>query len=51
MRLSIPQVRENLTEPSEFLAALKRKARLETDFWSDEMSFSRYTVEKYTGSD
>ncbi len=43
----LPQVWGELPEPSEFLAALRRKARLESDFWSDEMRFWRYTVEKF----
>jgi len=47
----LPQVWENLSQPSDFLAALKQKARLERDFWSAEMCFSRYTVVKYTVSD
>lgn len=43
----LPQVWENLPDPEEFLGALKRKAGLESQFWSDEMRFFRYTVEKY----
>lgn len=43
----LPQVWRSLPEPEGFLAGLKRKAGLEPDFWSGEMRFSRYTVEKY----
>ncbi|MCH7666459.1 MAG: AmmeMemoRadiSam system protein A [Acidobacteria bacterium] len=43
----LPQVWENLSQPCDFLAALKKKARLERDFWNAEMCFSRYTVEMY----
>lgn len=44
----LPQVWESLPSPTAFLQALKRKARLERDFWSERMRFSRYTVEKHT---
>jgi AmmeMemoRadiSam system protein A len=47
----LPQVWESLSDPADFLAALKQKAGLERDFWSDEMRFSRYAVEKYKESD
>lgn len=46
----LPQVWTRLREPADFLAALKRKARLDGDFWSDEMRFSRYTVATYSES-
>ena len=43
----LPQVWEQLPQPLDFLRALKRKAGLVEDFWSDEMRVSRYTVEKF----
>jgi len=43
----LPQVWDSLPEPQEFIAQLKRKAGLPLDFWSGELSISRYTVEKF----
>jgi AmmeMemoRadiSam system protein A len=43
----LPQVWEQLPDPRAFLAALKRKAGLAEDFWSDEVRLSRYVVEKF----
>lgn len=43
----LPQVWESLPEPRHFLAALKRKAGLATDFWSAELSVARYSVIKW----
>lgn len=43
----LPQVWEQLPEPHQFIAQLKRKAGLPADYWSDEMQLSRYTVAKY----
>lgn len=43
----LPQVWEQLPEPAEFMAHLKRKAGLAPDYWSDEVRLYRYTVEKY----
>jgi AmmeMemoRadiSam system protein A len=43
----LPQVWEQLPHPHDFLRALKRKAGLVEDFWSDDMLVSRYTVEKF----
>ena len=43
----LPQVWDQLPEPQMFMAQLKRKAGLATDFWADDMRVSRYTVEKY----
>ena len=40
----LPQVWEQLPEPADFMAQLKRKAGLRGDFWSDEVRLSRYTV-------
>jgi MEMO1 family protein len=44
----LPQVWENLRDPREFIAQLKRKAGLPLDFWSTDLAISRYTVEKFT---
>ena len=43
----LPQVWEQLPEPAEFLAHLKRKAGLAADFWADQVRLSRYTVSKW----
>ena len=43
----LPQVWEQLPDPREFLRALKRKAGLVEDYWSDRVRVSRYTVEKF----
>ena len=43
----LPQVWEQLPEPAEFLAHLKRKAGLAADFWTKELRLSRYTVSKW----
>jgi len=43
----LPQVWEQLPEPAEFLAYLKRKAGLPMDFWSEQVRLSRYTVSKW----
>ncbi len=43
----LPQVWEQLPEPAEFMAQLKRKAGLAMDFWSDAVRLSRYTVSKW----
>jgi len=44
----LPQVWENLTQPRQFLAMLKRKAGLPDDFWADGIKLSRYTVTKWS---
>lgn len=46
----LPQVWEQLPEPAEFLAHLKRKAGLSMDFWSEHVRLSRYTVSKWKES-
>ena len=46
----LPQVWEQLPEPAEFLAHLKRKAGLPVDFWAEEVRLSRYTVSKWKES-
>ncbi len=43
----LPQVWEQLPDPKDFLAQLKQKAGLASDFWSDEVQISLYTVEKW----
>lgn len=40
----LPQVWEQLPDPREFLAELKRKAGLPADFWSPQIRLSRYHV-------
>ena len=40
----LPQVWQQLPEPRDFLAALKSKAGLPEDFWSNELIVSRYSV-------
>ncbi|MGE5318827.1 MAG: AmmeMemoRadiSam system protein B [Hyphomicrobiaceae bacterium] len=46
----LPQVWEQLPEPAEFLAHLKRKAGLPVDFWAEQVRLSRYTVSKWKES-
>jgi AmmeMemoRadiSam system protein A len=46
----LPQVWEQLPEPGQFMAQLKRKAGLAPDFWAEGVRLSRYTVEKYEES-
>jgi AmmeMemoRadiSam system protein B/AmmeMemoRadiSam system protein A len=43
----LPQVWEQLPDPDEFLAYLKRKAGLPMDFWAEQVRLSRYTVTKW----
>ena len=43
----LPQVWEQLPEPSQFLAHLKQKAGLPADWWSDEVQLQRYEVQKW----
>jgi len=43
----LPQVWEQLPEPREFMAALKRKAGLPMDFWAPDVQLQRYRVRKY----
>ena len=42
----LPQVWEQLPQPREFMAHLKRKAGLPGDFWAENVKLSRYTVTK-----
>ncbi len=43
----LPQVWEQLPQPREFLAALKRKAGLAADFWARDLRLSRYRVRTF----
>lgn len=43
----LPQVWEELSQPHQFLAMLKRKAGLPVDFWAEGVKLSRYTVTKW----
>lgn len=44
----LPQVWEQLPEPSDFLASLVRKAGLPQGFWSDDIRLWRYRVTAYS---
>lgn len=43
----LPQVWEDLADPLDFLAELRRKAGLPVRFWHPELRLSRYSVEKF----
>jgi hypothetical protein len=43
----LPQVWEQLPKPSEFMAALKRKAGLAADFWAPDVKLERYRARKF----
>jgi AmmeMemoRadiSam system protein A len=43
----LPQVWEQLPQVEDFMAYLKRKAGLPTDFWRAEVRLQRYTVSKW----
>lgn len=43
----LPQVWEQLPQPSLFLSQLKRKAGLPANHWSDSLRVQRYRVEKF----
>ncbi|MFA6166658.1 MAG: AmmeMemoRadiSam system protein B [Gemmatimonadaceae bacterium] len=45
--LFLPQVWEQLPEPTQFLAHLKRKAGLPMNFWSPAVRLLRFTVSKW----
>lgn len=47
----LPQVWGQLPTARDFMAQLKRKARLPTDFWSSGLKLQRYTVSKWKDSD
>ena len=38
---------EQLPDPADFMAALKRKAGLAADFWASDIRLSRYRVRKF----
>ncbi len=44
----LPQVWDQLPEPRQFMAHLKRKAGLPDDFWDAGIRLSRYSVSKYS---
>ncbi len=44
----LPQVWEDLSQPRDFLAMLRRKAGLPEDFWEEGVKLSRYTVSKWS---
>lgn len=44
----LPQVWEDLAQPRQFLAMLRRKAGLPDDFWEEGVKLSRYTVTKWS---
>ncbi len=43
----LPQVWEQLPDPVEFMAHLKRKAGLPADYWAEDVRLARYTVDKW----
>ncbi|MDD2776994.1 MAG: AmmeMemoRadiSam system protein A [Gallionella sp.] len=43
----LPQVWEQLPDPTQFMAHLKHKAGLSPDFWAEGIKLSRYTVMKW----
>jgi AmmeMemoRadiSam system protein A len=47
----LPQVWQQLPERNDFIAHLKNKAGLASDFWSDQVKLYRYTVDKWKESD
>ena len=47
----LPQVWEQLSDPHQFMSALKQKAGLRADFWHAEMKLARYSVEKWRERD
>lgn len=47
----LPQVWEQLPQPEQFMARLKRKAGLSSHFWSSDVRLQRYTVHKWRESE
>ena len=43
----LPQVWQQLPDINDFMAHLKHKAGLDTDFWADEVKLYRYAVSKW----
>jgi AmmeMemoRadiSam system protein A len=47
----LPQVWEQLTDPTTFMVHLKHKAGLHPEFWHDDVELYRYTVTKFKEKD
>lgn len=47
----LPQVWQQLPDTADFIAHLKNKAGLASDFWANEVRLFRYTVDKWKESD
>ena len=47
----LPQVWEQLPDAREFMAHLKQKAGLPTEFWANTVQLARYTVSKWSEAD
>ena len=47
----LPQVWEQLPEPDQFMAHLKRKAGLPENFWHESIRLARYSARKYSESE
>ncbi len=47
----LPQVWQQLPDKKDFMAHLKNKAGLASDFWSDDIKLYRYTVSKWKEND
>lgn len=45
--LLLPSVWETISEPVEFLTALKRKAKLDPEFWSTEFAIEQFTTQHF----
>jgi AMMECR1 domain-containing protein len=43
----LPQVWEQLPEPTEFLARLRQKAGLPASYWGPDVRLARYAVRKW----
>ena len=43
----LPQVWEQLPDPRDFLGALKQKAGLSRDWWSEDAHLETYTVQSW----
>jgi hypothetical protein len=44
----LPEMWARHPAPAQFVAALKRKAGMDADFWAPDLQLSRYTVAAYT---